>query len=111
MLKKKYLKSRKVSKVKFELSDAELPEGIEAKTVHLVGDFNGWDLTATPMKHLKRGAYQATLDLEPGKEYQFRYLVNDEHWYNDWHADAYIPGSYGADNCVVVTPDQNTVFE
>ncbi len=111
MLKKKYLKSRKVSKVTFELPDSELPENIEARFVHLLGDFNDWDLTATPMKHLKRGAYQAMLDLEPGKEYQFRYLVNGEHWCNDWHADAYVSGGFGEDNCVVVTPDQNTVFE
>jgi len=107
MLKKKYVKSRKVGKVTFELSDSELPEDIEAKSVHLVGDFNDWDLTATPMKHLRRGAYQATLDLEPGQEYQFRYLVNGEYWCNDWHADAYIQGGYGEDNCVVVAPDRN----
>jgi hypothetical protein len=44
------------------------------------------------------------LELEPGREYPFRYLVNGEHWCNDWHADAYVPGDFGEDNCVVVTP-------
>lgn len=40
MLKKKYIKSRKVCQVAFELSAAQIPEGIEVESVHLVGDFN-----------------------------------------------------------------------
>ena len=104
MLKKRYIKSRKVCKVTFELPEAELPEAIEAESVHLVGEFNDWNTTATPMKHGKKGVFRATLELEPGREYQFRYLVNGEHWCNDWHADAYVPGDFGEDNCVVVTP-------
>ena len=104
MLTKTYLKSRKASKVTFELDESQLPEGLEAKTVHLVGDFNGWDHEATPMEYLKRGAFKASVELEPGKQYQFRYLVNGEHWVNDWEADGYVPGGTGEDNCLVVTP-------
>ena len=104
MLKKRYVKSRKVWKVTFELPKAELPEGIEVESVHVVGDFNGWDHGATPMKRGKRGVFQATVELNPGREYQFRYLVNGEFWYNEWHADAYVPTGLGEDNCVVVTP-------
>ncbi len=104
MIKKKYLESRDISKVTFELADYEVPGDLEAATVHLVGDFNGWDPEATPMKHLKKGSFQAVLELAPGKEYQFRYLVNGEHWCNDWDADGYVPGDLGSDNCVVVTP-------
>lgn len=104
MLKKKYVKSRKVSKVTFELPKAELPEGIKAESVYLVGEFNDWEPAATPMRRDKRGVYKATLELEPGREYQFRYLVNGEQWCNDWHADAYVPNGWGEDNCIVVTP-------
>ena len=104
MLKKRYIKSRKVWKVTFEVPEAELPEAVEVKSVHLVGEFNDWDLTATPMKRGKKRVFQATLELAPGREYQFRYLVNGEHWCNDWHADAYVPSGPGEDNCVVVTP-------
>ncbi len=106
MLKKQYIKSRKVCKVTFELPDAELPEPIVADSVHLVGEFNDWDPTATPMPRGRGGIYRVTLELEPGREYQFRYLVNGEHWCNDWHADAYVSGGFGEDNCVVVTPAQ-----
>jgi len=106
MLKKRYVKSRQVCKVTFDLPKAELPQGVEAETVYLVGEFNDWDRTATPMKLGKGGAFRLTLELEPGREYQFRYLVNGEHWCNDWHADAYVPNELGGDNCVVATPTQ-----
>lgn len=108
MLKKSYVKSRKVGKVVFELPGSQLPEGIEAKSVHLVGDFNGWDAGATPMPYSKKlKAYRATLDLEPGKQYQFRYLINGETWCNDWEADEYVPSDFGEDNCIVVAPKAN----
>lgn len=104
MLKKQYVKSRNIWKVTFELPKDELPEGHKAESVHLAGEFNDWDANATPMKRGKGGAFRVLVELEPGREYQFRYLVNGEHWCNDWHADAYVPGGLGEDNCVVVAP-------
>jgi hypothetical protein len=109
MLKKQYIKSRKVCKVTFEVPKAELPEGVEIETVHLAGNFNDWDPTATPMERRRGGVFRAVLELERGREYQFRYVVNGEHWFNDWHADAYVPGGFGEDNCVVVTPSEADV--
>jgi len=41
------------------------------------------------------------LDLETGKEYQFRYLLDDDRWENDWDADAYTPNEIGTENSVV----------
>lgn len=107
MLKKKYLKSRDVTKITFELADNELPGDLDVKSVHIVGEFNDWDTEANPMKYLKKGSFQTTLELEPGRAYQFRYLVNGAHWCNDWNADNYVPGGHGSDNCIVVTPDIN----
>jgi hypothetical protein len=107
MLKKRYIKSRQTCKVTFEVPQAELPVclpvGVDAASVHLVGDFNEWNRTATPMVRARGGAYRVTLELDPGKTYPFRYLVNGEHWCNDWHADGYVPSGFGTDNCVVVT--------
>ena len=71
MIKKRFLKSRPVCKVTFYL-----PAAVKAETVHLVGDFNDWDEKATPMAHLKDGRFAVELELETGKEYQFRYLVD-----------------------------------
>jgi 1,4-alpha-glucan branching enzyme len=98
MLKKQYLKARPVCKVTFAL-----PEAIRAETAYLVGDFNEWNETRTPMKKLKKGRFTVTLELEKGREYQFRYLVNGEEWQNDWHADKYAPNPFGEENSVVVT--------
>lgn len=103
MLKKKYIKSRKVCQVVFELPADQIPEGIEVESVHVVGDFNDWDLTATPMKRSRQKVYRATVDLEPEQTYQFRYVVNGNHWLNDWQADDYVANNFGEDNCVVVT--------
>lgn len=98
MLKKEYLKSRPVCKVTFTL-----PEAVGAETVHLVGDFNAWSETATPMKKLKGGRFSVTLDLEKAGEYQFRYRVNRDEWHNDGDADKYVANPFGCENSVVVT--------
>ncbi|MDX1655300.1 MAG: isoamylase early set domain-containing protein, partial [Candidatus Competibacteraceae bacterium] len=48
------------------------------------------------------GSFTVTVNLESGKEYQFRYLLDGERWENDWEADKYVPAG-GHDNSVVVT--------
>ena len=72
-----------------------------AKNVSIVGDFNGWNIYANPMKKLKSGDFTITLELKPGKEYQFRYLIDDTRWENDWNADKYMKGPFGSDNSVI----------
>jgi len=99
-LKKKYLKSKPVCKVSFEVPKEAASK---AEKIYIVGEFNDWNVNATPMKKLKNGKFTATLDLSTGKEYQFRYLVNDSEWENDWKADKYVPNTYGdCENSVVV---------
>jgi len=99
-LEKRSLKSRPVTKVTFRLPAAAVSE---ADAVHLVGDFNDWNPRATPMDRLKNGDRKVTLDLERGREYQFRYLIDGVVWENDWEADRYAPsGISSADNSVVV---------
>ena len=99
-IKKEYLKSRKVCKVTFRLPKIA---AVGAKSVHIVGDFNDWGIYANPMKRLKNGDYTIRLELEPAREYQFRYLINESKWENDWNADKYVKSPYGdSDNSVVV---------
>lgn len=100
MLKKTFVKSQKVWKVKFILPKEEIPDVVKIETVHLVGDFNGWNLTATSMKKAK-DMYTTTLELKPGLDYYFRYLINGKIWINERHADDYVPNSFGSENCVV----------
>ncbi len=96
MLKKKYLKSKDVCKVTFYTA----PE-LDAEAVYLVGDFNEWDEEATPMDKLKDGRFKVTVDLPKDTQYQFRYLINDTEWHNDWDADNYVPNPFSGDNSVV----------
>ena len=96
---KGYLKNKKgVCKVTFEL-----PSQVDAKTATVVGDFNNWDAKATPMKRKKDGSFSAAVNLEAGKEYRFRYLLDDTRWENDWGADSYTPNAFGSEDSVVRT--------
>ncbi len=104
MIKKQYVKSRKVAKLTFEVPKGQLPGDVDVASVHLVGDFNGWDEQATPMTQRKDGTYKALVEVEPGKKYAFRYLANGKVWFNDWEADGYMPGELGPDNCLVEAP-------
>ncbi len=100
-IKKEYLKGKKTCRVTFRLPKAAAPNG---NNVYIVGDFNNWNIHTNPMKKAKNEGHTITLDLEPGREYQFRYLIDDSIWENDWNADNYVRSSYGdCDNSVVCT--------
>jgi len=97
--KKRYLKTKKVGKGTFKLPR----EAVQSPArVCVVGDFNDWDQGAHPMKKLKSGDYSVTIDLEAGREYRYRYLIDGRVWENDWEADRYEPSPFAdADNSVV----------
>ena len=97
MLTKEYLKEKPVCKVTFSL-----PESIQAESVQLVGDFNNWNPANAAMKKQKDGHFTITLDLDKGREYQFRYLVNNTEWHNEWTADKYVANPFNEDNSVVM---------
>lgn len=96
---KQHMKSKPVCKVTFQLPKDAAPK---AGSVMVVGDFNNWETEATPMKKSKDGCYAATVALETGKEYHYRFLIDGQRWENDWFADRYEPNPYGGDNSVVV---------
>ncbi len=100
MIKKQFLKSKPVCKTTFVLPREAAPE---AKEVYILGSFNDWDVEkAVKMKKLKSGDFKATIDLETGKEYEFRYLIDGRVWENDAEADKYVPTPFGVENSVVV---------
>ena len=98
-LKKQYLKSKPICKVTFKL---KAREANNAGTAKLVGDFNAWDIQAEPMKKLKNGDFTQTVNLPAEADYQFRSLLDDESWENDWEADAYSPSPVSFDDNSVV---------
>ena len=98
MLKKTPLASGTKVKVTFEMP------ANGARSVALVGDFNGWDKEATPLKKRKKdGVWAGSLNLPTGQSYQFKYWVDDERWENDWAADDYVPNGFGGDNSILHT--------
>jgi len=104
---KKFLKNKDICKVTFKLPSTAAPN---AKKAHLVGEFNNWDLKATPLKKLKNGDFSVTLDLETNREYRYRYLIDSERWENDWEADRYERTPFGdSDNSVLVLYQTETV--
>ena len=99
-LSKTFVKSKSLYKVTFTVP-AEA--AVETKKVALVGEFNDWNPEeAVALKKQKDGSFKASLELAAG-EYQFRYILDDKKWENDWEADKYVPaGVDAAENSVVV---------
>jgi 1,4-alpha-glucan branching enzyme len=98
--KKKYKKNSKLCKVTFRVP-REASMG--AKSITVVGDFNNWSIKDHPMKKLKSGEFTLQMDLETNREYQFRYLLDEKNWENDWEADKYVRSEFGnCENSVIV---------
>ena len=51
------------------------------------------------MRRDAEGGFSVIVDLEAGRAYRFRYLLDGQRWENDWAADAYLPNSFGGDDC------------
>lgn len=91
-VKKQFLKSKPVCKVGFKLAKEQ---AMNASKVNLVGDFNNWNEDSDELKPLKDGSFSLTLELESGREYQFRYLLDGTSWINDEEADRYESSGLG----------------
>src|SRR5574341_388128 len=98
MLQKQYSPDGAVCRVTFVLTDS-----VNARTACVVGEFNQWRPNATLMIQLENGTWVADVNLEAGREYQYRFLVNGDIWLNDPNADRYVSHIYGGENSVVVT--------
>ena len=97
-IRKKYLKARPACQVTFTLPREAAPE---AETVCVLGEFNNWAQDAHQLKKLKSGDFTATLELETGRAYRFRYIIDGWKYENDWYADRYEPNPYGGEDSVV----------
>ena len=96
---KRYFKTKPNCSVTFRLPKSDVGS---AEKAFVVGDFNDWQTSASPMTRLKDGSFKATVDLEPGREYQFRYLLDEDRWVNDAEAEGYVATEFhDAENSVV----------
>jgi 1,4-alpha-glucan branching enzyme len=78
-----------------------LDPGVGAQTAAVCGEWNDWSAGADVMHRDAEGGFRLTVDLDAGRAYRFRYLLDDQRWENDWAADAYLPNSFGGDDSVV----------
>ncbi len=74
---------------------------VGAQTAAVCGEWNDWSASADVMRRDSEGGFSLIVDLEAGRAYRFRYLLDDQRWENDWAADAYLPNSFGGDDSVV----------
>lgn len=74
---------------------------VGAQSAAVCGEWNDWSAGADVMRRDAEGGFSVTVDLEAGRPYRFRYLLDGERWDNDWAADAYVPNSFGGDDSVV----------
>ena len=80
-----------------------LPEERVAGRVWVIGEFNDWEAGATPLRRRTDGTWSASVVLEPGRRYAFRYLGEGGRWYDEETADSAEPNGLGSWNSVVQT--------
>lgn len=69
--------------------------------VSVVGDFNGWDPFAHPLKKRSNGTRSVSVELAPGS-YRFKYLTADGAWLIEPDADLVGNDFAGVDSLLAV---------
>ncbi len=99
MLKKDYSKTKNACKVTFTLPKEAAQE---AKEVRVVGDFNNWAWEQGLVLKASKTEFSGAIELAAGRNYEFRYLIDNQRWENDWAADAYVPSPFdGINNSLI----------
>ena len=68
-----------------------LPHYAPSGAVSVVGDFNGWDPFAHPLRRRANGTRSASVTVKKGRTLHFRYLAEGGIWFDDVsapHTDA-----------------------
>jgi anti-sigma factor RsiW len=71
-----------------------------ARTVTVVGDFNGWDARRTPLERAPGGVWKITLPVKPGR-YHYMYVVDGREWVADPLATETSLDGFGGQNSVL----------
>ncbi|MBN1661106.1 MAG: isoamylase early set domain-containing protein [Anaerolineae bacterium] len=79
----------------------ELPTSVSAQQISVAGEFNGWDTGLFMDRRHPGGNWMLTVELEAGRRYRFRYLVDGHEWLNDWYADDHVENPFGSYDSVV----------
>jgi 1,4-alpha-glucan branching enzyme len=75
----------------------------EAKSVHIAGSFNDWNMRSDPLSQSKKGrasgTWRGVFYLEPGV-YEYRFII-DGIWHDDPDAIELWTNEFGSFNCVI----------
>ncbi len=72
----------------------------QARSAAVVGSFNNWDVSRTPMTLGPAGSWKATVWLPAGR-YEYRFVV-DGQWMSDPNAREQVQNTFGSTNSVRV---------
>jgi hypothetical protein len=78
-----------------------LDAAVGASHAVICGEWNNWSPDRDVMEPAEGGGFTRTVELEPGRTYRFRYLLDGHGWENDWAADSYLPNDHGGNDSVV----------
>ena len=98
MLKKEYQPDQSHCKVTFLFP---IQEAVNAREVKVIGEFNNWDRDNGLSMQPSDNYYIAEVELEAGKDYEFRYLVDNLHWKNEENADDHVVTAIGMQNSLI----------
>jgi hypothetical protein len=77
-----------------------LAGAVGASHAAICGEWNNWSPDRDVMEPAEDG-FAYTIELEVGRAYRFRYLLDGHRWENDWSADSYVPNEHGGDDSLV----------
>jgi hypothetical protein len=80
-----------------------LPSDAVTGQVSVVGDFNGWDPLAHPLRVRSNGTRSVAVTLPAQRRFAFRYLDEAGRWLDDDQAHGYEENGAGGVNSVVTT--------
>lgn len=73
-----------------------------AQTVSLAGDFNGWDMNATPLSDENHdGVWTIELPLKAGRVYKYMFVIDGSKWVPDPSARRSIDDGFGGKDSVL----------
>jgi hypothetical protein len=91
---------KKNCKVTFVLDKNDFSEFDD---IRVLGDFNGWHYEKGLIMELKKGQFKSSVTVKAGINYEFRYILNGRHWFNDPQGDGLVDSPfYGISNTLII---------
>jgi hypothetical protein len=76
-------------------------QNANAKSVSVVGSFNGWSPAATPMVNTGDGKWRAAIRLGPG-QFEYKLIVDADRWITDPNNPLFTADGFGGRNSLLV---------